>query len=821
MKFAGSYSAGEARKRARWRERCTESAQAMDKAVRETRIAIDGGTAARSQDMETITARCTRAGGDALMEAWRRATGAPLGHATEQTLKKIARDAATRWVRAAATPAQWARGLVKCRTRARGTGRETLGAHRVAALGRCDAIDWKQVAKAPAWGRAMALEEVEPGLLALAWKEWVAEWANMRCRAEYAIAGIADAKSMSKALAKWEGRRSRPPIEQVALGAVPCRRDPHAWWAAAVRARAKGAEDAQGGRTAGLAEVERRTREERALVARQIEARAQAWCGGPRERPQGKLETIAWCWDEAGWPDSASWRQCMRLVERSDATLAWEIPYTGPEPVLAASITGRGAAAEMAVSRALLWPLCEEAFIAEGWKSVRRRELDREAGGADAAGARTRIRMTKETRVKKVAKAFVRAVMRGMEEEGRVGASSRARTAAQLEAWGAREAARLTRYAGEAPIALGACTEERGGHRRRSVASMGATHAVMQVRSTLYGALGQMEREALRHARDRLWDTQGEVERALADRMDTAALERARASVEKTMEKLDSAPAHPKERWKTQTRNIVRAACMEGQTWKALGAAPPWLAREAFTRLGPGRLEDERGRWYTRVAQAHGAGGDEEPQTRERRLIQALRHWGWPRCTPPLRCLEAIAREAGPPRGDGAWAAAVVCAQGATEDKRVSQWGARWSDEAWRTRGRLEAWGQRRALEALESMAGAHAQVGLEMLKAIDMWLKTPERRAQTRPRVERVAHETGVGWYIEHAGASEVLATEPRNPEAAGREYGEWEGRYAEISACPGRTGPLGRERREGTSRRWALASAMEDAIARSIGCA
>ena len=69
------------------------------------------------------------------------------------------------------------------------------------------------------------------------------------------------------------------------------------------------------------------------------------------------------------------------------------------------------------------------------------------------------------------------------------------------------------------------------------------------------------------------------------------------------------------------------------------------------------------------------------------------------------------------------------------------------------------------------------------------------------------------------HAGATEVLATGPASARAAGAERGRWAGRYARVGCERGVTMGAGKEREGATSTRWALARAMESALAKEIG--
>ena len=379
VRFSGPYEAEKARVRGRWMREAPENAAALAHAVRSTPLALEGS--ARVRDAESVEKACTRAAANALDAAWRRITGSGVDYETERALGKIAKGAARTWARAQLGQSEWRRVLGRCRARAKGTGRTSVSAERAAALGTCTGVEWGQIGKAPAWARATALEEIAPELLVGRWQAWVAEWANHACEARYGVAGRASAKSVGRALGRWPSKRCRPPMEALGLGSEPFEDDPEAWWAGAMRESARDAQGASGkGHAEAVAALKAAGRSERARVAGQITERAQAWCGEHGARAGERLRTIARCWSETKGLGTGDWRRAMRLIETRNATLMWEIPYCGPEPVLAASITGKGAAAEMAVNRALLWPLCDDAFDAEGWRGSPRGTIDRRLG---------------------------------------------------------------------------------------------------------------------------------------------------------------------------------------------------------------------------------------------------------------------------------------------------------------------------------------------------------------------------------------------------------------------------------------------------------
>ena len=379
LSFPGPYEAEKARVRGRWTRRARETAEALSGAISGASLALEGGGRARDAgDVERI---CRRAGADALDRAWRQVTGWRTNEDTQRALADIAGREAHEWVRTQLGRTRWERVLGRCRARAKGAGPRSVPCERAAKLGGCDAIEWRQIGKAPPWARAMALKEIEVELLAGRWQEWVAAWANRSCEARHGVPGRASAKSVARALAGWAGERCRPPIEALGLGAEPFEDDPEAWWAGAVRATtAPASGNARAGAQRARAEIEAAARGERARVAGQITERAQAWCGEHGTQAGARLRAIARCWSETRGLGTGDWRGAMRLVEGRDATLMWEIPYCGPEPVLAASITGKGAAAEMAVNRALLWPLCGDAFAAEGWRGAPRGGIDQRLG---------------------------------------------------------------------------------------------------------------------------------------------------------------------------------------------------------------------------------------------------------------------------------------------------------------------------------------------------------------------------------------------------------------------------------------------------------
>ena len=373
----GSYSVERARARARWIERAPRHSQTLEETIENTAINIHGNERART--IGDVTDACAKAASENMNVKWTETNdGQQPSWGTQQRLKKIALDRAQEWCEERLNTQKWRETLGRCNTRTQYTRCTTICAGRIGELGQCEGVPWREIAKAPPWARETAVLEIEVGMLTGRWTDWIASWANERCAKTYSIDGIATNKTVAHALANWRGKRVPAPLERIGLGATPLEDDPEGWWSAAVRRQPQTSET---NRAEILERVEHEAREERGQIAAQVKRQAMTWCGGHNAESKTRLKRVREEWSTTKGLPKGDWMQGMRLIEIKGLKMGWEIPYIGPEPVLAASITGKGASAEIALNRALIWPLTEDEFGIEGWNTVPRFEgIDRKIG---------------------------------------------------------------------------------------------------------------------------------------------------------------------------------------------------------------------------------------------------------------------------------------------------------------------------------------------------------------------------------------------------------------------------------------------------------